>query len=137
MRLHDERIMKDGAGGIENFKWAERAVLVSATHDPTVLLAFGVHISDGVISWFDLIRQRNMTIGKIVRDDAAAFVFERAEPEIGSLGTYQLQPLTLELFRTEVKPHMTVEREFSSEREMADFFMREAGYLQDSRLVQP
>ena len=97
-----------------------RVYYVTSPNDDTVRLAMDIGIKDGMLCWFDTVKERRMKIGKIVEHTLTRFVFARADGEPGR--EYTFVPLTLEIFRAHVKDHILIPRDFESEEEMLQAF---------------
>jgi len=89
---------------------------VSCPEDSTVLVAIDVSIKDGYITWFDTVKERVMKIGEITIDNDEIFVFTRGDQEGNP--SYELRPLTLELYEETVKPKLNNAQDFSKEEDM-------------------
>ena len=93
-----------------------KVYLVSCPEDSTVLVAIDVSIKDGYITWFDTVKERVMKIGEITIDNDEIFVFTRGDQEGNP--SYELRPLTLELYEETVKPKLNNAQDFSKEEDM-------------------
>lgn len=97
-----------------------RVYYVTSPNDETVRLAMDIHVKDGMLVWFDTVKERRMKIGKIIEHTPTRFIFARANEELGE--EYTFVPLTLDIFRTHVKDHILIPRDFDNEEEMLQAF---------------
>lgn len=97
-----------------------RVSYVTADRDDTVLVAMGVMVDDHTIRWFDTVKERVMTIARIVDASPDHFIFERTASEGG--GTYTFVPMTLERYRSHVWERLVLKREFDDEASMLAAF---------------
>jgi hypothetical protein len=93
---------------------------VYSPDDDTVLIAMDVIISDNNIRWFDTIKERIMTIEKILSDNSSEFVFKRSQEEGGQI--YTFVPLTLNIYKEKVKQYLVSPQDFENEEEMFKAF---------------
>ena len=101
-------------------KLPNRAYYVFSDQDDTVLVALDVKFDNKRTGWFDTIKERIMTIEKIIDSDPQRFIFKRAPTEGG--GIYTFVPMTLEIYKEKVKKHMIIPREFNDSEEMFSAF---------------
>lgn len=99
-----------------------RVSYVVAPNDSSVLIAMDVRFQDHTIRWFDTVKERIMTVARVVDMDPAHFVFERSAGEGG--GTYTFVPLTLERYRANVQPHLLARKDFDTEEDLFTAFER-------------
>lgn len=93
-----------------------RVSYVASDRDDTVLVAMDVSYDEKTIRWFDTVKERVMTIGRIIDTNPDHFVFERAASEGG--GTYTFVPMTLERYRNHVRDRLVLKREFDNEESL-------------------
>mgnify|MGYP001576648636 CR=1 FL=1 len=99
---------------------SHRVSFVTCPTDETVIIALDVTYDDHTIRWFDTVRERIMTIDRIVDPDPAHFTFARVSVEGG--GTYTFVPMTLERYRTHVRSHLVLQKNFTEEEAMLAAF---------------
>lgn len=94
---------------------------VQSSTDSTVLIALQVRIeNEDTIVWFDTRKERSMVIEAILSADSKNFVFKRKENEGGH--TYSFTPLSLDIYKANVKPKLVRGEEFTSEDELLNAF---------------
>jgi len=101
-------------------KLPKRVYYVYSPDDDTVLVAIDVVITGNLISWFDTVRERRMTIEKIYSDSPDEFIFKRSEKEGGQI--YSLIPLTLDIYNKKVKNRLLSPKDFENEEDMLNAF---------------
>ncbi|MBI2377798.1 MAG: hypothetical protein HYV07_27600 [Deltaproteobacteria bacterium] len=89
--------------------------LVESGEDPTVLLALDARVHDGLIDWFDTVRDRAFPI-KSSKDlpDGLEVVTERA--------TYRFRKLTKELYDQHVVAKVAGGRRFEATADLQAFY---------------
>ena len=120
-------IMKNGRERVEKLPAA--VYLVECETDETVLVAMQLEVvrrfSEGEefisVKWFDTVRERAMR-AKMVWRVGECLAFERLESD-GSR-KYYFTPLTLEKYYSEVKDLLVSGKDFKSESEMIEAFLR-------------
>lgn len=100
---------------------------VQSQQDSTVLVGVHVrilHSADGtaLVTWWDPSHERRMTAQEI-RKAGDSFSFTRIAKEGGQI--YRFVPMTLELYRRNVKDHLIGKRDFDDEQSMIDAFLSE------------
>ena len=119
--------MKNGRERVE--KLPGEVYLVECETDETVLVAMQLEVvrrfSEGEefisVKWFDTVRERAMR-AKMVWRVGECLAFERLESDGG--GKYYFTPLTLEKYYSEVKDLLVSGKDFKSESEMIEAFLR-------------
>ncbi len=90
---------------------------VVSVQDSTVLLAFNLRLravaGELFIDWYDSQHIRTFRVGRILKNTAAEFSFERDDREPHPV--YRLSPLTLDSYNREVKGFLLSPPEFETE----------------------
>lgn len=96
---------------------------VQSDQDKTVLVAIDLVIDTDQrnVSWFDMNKERMMYFDEI-QNDGENIRFLRAQSEGG--GEYSFQPLTLDIYKTNIAPRLDQAEDFSSIDEMKAAFSR-------------
>ncbi|MBI4815583.1 MAG: hypothetical protein HY791_04975 [Deltaproteobacteria bacterium] len=91
--------------------------LVESPEDSSVLLALDARVHDGLIDWFDTVRDRAFPI-KSSKDqpDGLEVVTERA--------TYRFKRLTKDLYDSTVVAKVTGSRPFATTEELQEFYRK-------------
>jgi hypothetical protein len=89
---------------------------VESAEDPSALLALDAKIDGPYVAWFDTSRDRGQRI-TAQRLDGSALVFETER------GTYRFEPLTLERYRTDVRPKVELSPDFGSVEALKTFYL--------------
>lgn len=97
---------------------SNRAYAVQSEQDPSVLLAMSPQQAGNLISWFDGLRERTMTVKRVIADNLEHFSFERGEIP----ATYTLIPLTLETYEKVVRARYPDLPAFADEQSMWAYF---------------
>lgn len=90
---------------------------VRSEEDPTAVLALDVQVRGGYLSWFDTHRDRGHRIALL---DAVAGK-PRLRTDTGF--TYVFEPLTKEIYDTEVKPFVELPPEFETTEALRRFYL--------------
>lgn len=97
---------------------------VSSENDDSVLVAVSPRITlNRYISWFDLSRNRKMKIKDIVQKDESKLCFQRQMND-GSIITYLMIPITLDLYNLHIKNRLIVPKDFLVEKELIDELLK-------------
>lgn len=96
---------------------------VACPTDITVLIAMDVRTRGNRIRWFDTVKERVMRIGHIIEQNGERCVFERVGHDGQPMGTYTIIPLTLDVYRANVRDRLPQPKEFENEAAMHAAFL--------------
>lgn len=96
--------------------------ILSIAHGPEetgVLVAYrpDFDVRRSVVTWFDPIHQRSFDVQEVTLDEPDELAFRDKRGRV-----FRLRPMTLDVYRKEVKPKLIDGRDFKTEEELRSFF---------------
>jgi len=97
-------------------KLIHRVYYVFSEKDSTVLIALDIYFNERNVRWFDTIKERIMTIEKVIDPSHEHFAFKRVSAEGGAV--YTFVPMTLEIYNNKIKHRILSPQELTDQEKL-------------------
>ncbi|MBI3632516.1 MAG: hypothetical protein HY225_03645, partial [Candidatus Vogelbacteria bacterium] len=87
---------------LKDYKFQSKVYVVLSQQGDIVVLAINPKFRDNYLVWFDSIKERMRSVGKIIKADSAEFSFISDDNNV----IYTFLPLTVELYEKNIKRHL-------------------------------